>query len=120
MAMSFRSRITGLLTCVTAVVAIVSLRFGRLVFVGMVERSNHADAALSRLTVFALGITNPAFLLPLLLVCVAAVAVTEAIVKTEASRLLAQAAILQVLVLVLAVALSGFLIAFHIPDVTIQ
>lgn len=120
MTMSFRSRITGLLTCATAVVAIVSLRFGRLIFLGMLERSNSADAALSRLTVFALGITSPAFLLPLLLVCVVVVGVTESMVKTEASRLLVQVAILQVLVLILAVALSGFLIAFHIPDVTIQ
>lgn len=118
--MRFRTRITGLLTCATAVVAVVSLRFGRAVFLGMLERTNQAEPALSRLTVFALGITKPALLLALLLVCVAAVVLTEAIVKTEPGRLLAQAAILQILVLVLAVALSGFLISFQIPDVTIR
>lgn len=118
--MSFRTRITGLMTCVTAVVAVVALRFGRGVFLGMLERSNNGEPALSRITVVALTITHPAFLLLLLALCVAAVSVTELKVKTEAGRLLAQAAILQTFVLLLAVALSGFLISFHIPDVTIR
>ena len=85
---------------------------------GMLERGN-TDLALSRLTVFALGVTRPAFLIAFLLVCIAAVALSEATVKTEGVRLLNQAAILLVLVLLLAVALSGFLIPFHVPRVTI-
>jgi hypothetical protein len=118
--MSFRSRITGLMTCVTAVVAVISLRFGRGVFLGMLERSNSGEPALSRITLAALTITNPAFLLLFLVVCVGAVVVSEVKVKTEAGRLLAQAAVLQAFVLLLAIALSGFLISFDIPDVTIQ
>lgn len=117
--MRFRSRITGFLTCITAVVAVLSLRFGRSVFLGLLERNN-GDVALSRLSLLAVRITEPVILLLFLAICVAAVAVTEAVVKTEASRLLVQAAILQLLVLVLAVALSGFLISFHIPEVTIR
>jgi hypothetical protein len=118
--MSFRSRITGLLTCVTAVVAVVSLRFGRTVFLSMLQRAGGRDPALSSLTTFALWMTHPAVLLPVLLVCFAAVVTSEAIVRTEATRLLIQSAILQVLVLLLAVALMGFLVSFHIPDVTIR
>ncbi len=117
--MRFRSRITALLTCVAAVFAVISLRFARSVLLQMLERSA-AGAALSKLTAFALGVTRPAFLLSFLLVCLAAVAVAEATVKTEASRLLVQAAILLVLVPLLAVALTGFLISFHIPNVSIR
>ena len=119
MSMSFRSRVTGFLTCVAAVVAVVSLRFGRSVFLGILERSNTPDNALSNLAAFALGATRPAILLLFLLFCLAVVAVAEATVKAEVSRLLVQAAILLLLVSLLAVALSGFLISFHIPDVRI-
>jgi hypothetical protein len=118
--MGFRSRITGLLTCVTAVVAVVSLRFGRMIFLSMLQRVSGPEPALSRLTTFALWMTHPAVLLPVVLVCFAAVVTSEAIAKTESTRLLIQCAILQILVLLLAVALTGFLISFHIPDVTIR
>jgi hypothetical protein len=115
-----RSRITGLMTCATAVIAVLCLRLGRGIFQGMLERGNDLHPALSRITVVALTITSPTFLLVLLVIGVTVVVVTEAKAKSEASRLLAQAAILQVFVLLLAIAMSGFLLHFHIPDVTIR
>ena len=118
--MSLRSRITGLLTSGAATAAVFSLRFARSVFVTMLERSHSGDIAVPRLTTFALGITRPFVLLPLLLVCLVAVAASEARLKDEASRLLVQAVVLLVFVPLLAVALSGFLISFHVPDVIIE
>jgi hypothetical protein len=116
----FRSRVTGLLTCVAAVVAAVSLRFARSAFVGIVDRGFGADAVLSRLTTFALGVTRPAILLPLLLLCVAIVVAAEVTAKSEAVRLLVQVLVLLILVSLLAIVLAGFLITFHIPEVTIS
>jgi hypothetical protein len=48
---------------------------------------------------------------------VGAVALSESVVSTETVRLLVQGAVLLLLVLVLVVALTGFLIPFQIPDV---
>lgn len=116
--MVHRSRITALLTCAAAIASFVSLRFARSVFQGLLGRSGTAD--LPRPTVFVLGITHPAFLLFFLLICLAVVVAAEAAVKSEATRLLVQVAVLLLLVSLLAVvALPGFLIPFYIPDVRI-
>lgn len=112
-----RSRITALLTFAAAIASFVSLRFARSAFQGMLGRIGAAD--LPRPSVFALGVTHPAFLLSFLLICLGAVVAAEAAVKSEATRLLVQVAVLLLLISLLAVALPGFLIAFHIPDVRI-
>lgn len=117
MTLSFRSRITGLLTCLVAGASIISVSFARSVFRGMLDRSGTAD--LPRPTVLALAVTHPWFLLLFLLFCLGAVAVTEATVKTEATRILVQVIILLVLEPLLAVALSGFFVSFYIPKVPI-
>jgi len=115
--MGIRSRITGLLTCGAAVTAFVSLRFSASVAQRML---GDAGAALPRPAVLALSITRPAVLVPILVFCVAMIAVSEVNVKTEANRLLVQTVILLALVLLLAVVLAGFFISFHIPDVHIE
>ena len=112
-----RSRITGLLVCGAVVVGFVSLRFARSVLVALLERSGIENAALPRPTVFAQTITTPALLAPVLLACIVAVAVSMLTARTEGTRLLVQVAALLLLVLLLAIALAGLLMPFHIPDV---
>jgi len=112
-----RSGITGLLVCGTVVAGFVSLRFARSVLVAMLERSGMDDAALPRLTGFAQAITNPALLAPVLLACIVAVAASMLTARTEGTCLLVQVAVLLLLAIVLAVALAGLLMPFHIPDV---
>ena len=114
-----RSRIAGLLTCGAALGTYVSLCFARSVVVGMLDRGGMGDSALSGLAVFALAITRPAILVPVLLACVAAIVASELTVKTDGARLLVQVAVLLLLVLLLAVALPGLFIPFHIPEVHI-
>lgn len=118
--MSSRSRMTGLLTWAAVIASFISLRFARSVLEGMLVRSGTTDAAaLSRPTIIALGLTRPAFLLSILLLCLAVVAIVEATVKTETSRLLVQIAVLSIVVGLFVVVLSGFFISFYIPDVRI-
>lgn len=112
-----RSGITGLLVCGAIVAGFVSLRFARSVLVAMLQRSGMEDAALPRLTVFVQAITHAAILAPVLLACFVAVAATMLTATTEGARLLVQVAVLLLLVLLLAVALTGMLMPFHIPDV---
>jgi hypothetical protein len=86
----------------------------------MLERGGSAQAELSTLSTFALTITRPIPLVILLAVGMVVVALSESTVSTEAGRLLLQGAVLLLLVLVLVVALTGFLIPFHIPDVHLE
>ncbi len=112
-----RSGIAGLLVCGAVVAGFVSLRFARSVLVAMLERGGMEDAALPRPAEFALAISHPAILAPVLLACLVTVTASMLTAKTEAARLLVQVAVLLLLVLVLVVALAGLLIPFHIPDV---
>lgn len=112
-----RSGVTGLLVCGAVVAGFASLHFARSVLVAMLSRSNMKDAALPRLTVFAQAITHPAVLAPVLLACFVAVVASMLTARTEGTRLLVQVAVLLLLALLLAVALAGLLMPFHIPDV---
>lgn len=116
---SRRSILTGLVTCGAAVAAFICLRFSHSVLLGMLGAHADVDADLPRLAVFALNFTGPRNLAAVLLICIAAVVVSEAALKTEASRLLVQGAVLLLLVVLLAVSVAGFFISFHIPDVHI-
>jgi hypothetical protein len=115
-----RSKLTGLLTCGAAITAFVCLRFAASVLLEMLERTAGEYAELPRLAAFALTLTCPWILVPLLLLCVVAVVVSEATLESEANRLLVQAAVLLLLVVLLAMALAGFFIPFYIPDVRIE
>ena len=115
----YLTRITGLLTGVAAAVALLSLGFSRSTLLGLLERTGARVTDLPRPTTFALGLTRPELLVPLLLVFLAAVAVTEARVEAEANRLLVQATVLLVLVPLLAFVLWGSFLLFYIPDVKI-
>jgi len=117
---SIRSKFTGLLTCGAAVTAFVCLRFSHSVLQRMLGTRGGVDVDLPRLAVFALRLTGAGSLAAILLICIAAVVVSEVTLKTEASRLLVQGAVLLLLVILLVVSVAGFFISFYIPDVRID
>lgn len=112
-----RTRITGLLTCLLAGASLISVHFARLVLDGLLGHSGTVH--LPRPAVYALALTRPELLLLFMAACLAVVALSEAVVKAESSRLLIQVLVLLILGSVLAVVLSAFFISFHIPDVAI-
>ena len=117
---SLRTKLGGLLTCGAAVLAFICLRFAASVLQGMLGIAVGEHADLPRLAGFALTVTGPWVLIPLVLVCIAAVVVSEATLEREEIRLLVQGAVLLLLVILLAVCLAGFFISFYIPDVRID
>lgn len=117
--MKYRSRIIGALTCVAAVFAVVTIRFARDVFVGMIERMGGSLVDVSRLTAVALDLTSTPAIVAFGLAGFAAVVVAELRAVAESSRLTVHSLVLSLLLALLLIALSGFFIAFHIPNVRI-
>jgi hypothetical protein len=117
---SLRTKLTGLATCAAAVLAFICLRFAASVLRGMLGIAVGEHADLPRLAAFSLTVTGTWVLGPFVLLCIAAVIVSEAALDREEIRLLVQGAVLLLLVILLAVCLAGFFISFYIPDVSID
>lgn len=117
---SLRTKLTGLATCGAAVFAFICLRFAASVLQGMLGVAAGEYADLPRLAAFALTLTGPWVLGTFVLLCIAAVVVSEAVLEREEIRLLVQGGVLLLLVVLLAVCLAGFFISFYIPDVRID
>ena len=117
--MSVRTRITGVLSCVVAIIALVSLGFSRMVLMAVAEDIGLGGGEQSMLTVVALALTGPVALAAFLVACLAAVAAAGLIANAEAGRFIVQLAVLILIVLLLAVALAGFVMPFVMPVVHI-
>jgi hypothetical protein len=115
-----RTKLSGLVTCGAAILALICLRFAASVLHGMLGIAVGESADLPRLAVIALSVTGRWVVIPAVLVCVAAVGASEAILERETHRLLVQGAVLLFLVILMAVCLAGFFISFYIPDVRID
>ena len=85
-----------------------------------VSQNQSGLADLPRPAVFALALTQASILIPVLLLCIAAVVFSELTIRTEGHRFLVQTAILLCFVALLAVSVWGFFIPFYIPDVHID
>jgi hypothetical protein len=117
---SLCTKLTGLATCAAAVLAFICLRFAASVLHRMLGFAVGEYADLPRLAAFALSLTGPWLLGPFVLLCIAAVGVSEATLDRVEFRLLVQGGVLLLLVILLAICLAGFFISFYIPDVHID
>lgn len=114
--MSVRTRITGVLSCVVAILALASLAFSRGVLVALIEDGGLGGER-SMLTAVSLALTGPVALAAFLVACLAVVASAGLIARAEAGRLVVQLAVLMAVVLLVAIALAGFMVPFVMPVV---